>query len=222
MLLGLASGRESKAGHAGGRRPGLERRPRPRRRRGGRGSVRKKRPRHPERPVTRPVPTPGRLALELRASLHGPDRPAHRREGRRRRDLRAGNRRSSRCDAPGIRARATFRVRQGKIVRWSQSRSGRRRGGPDLGRCTRSSASSSAWTCRSCLHRSGRGTRSSSLRPSAARAASARSGRLSAARLSREQWARLRALTDRPFAINHTGRPFDPDVFDAILRRHRQ
>lgn len=31
-----------------------------------------------------------------------------------------GNRRSSRCDAPGIRARATFRVRQGKIVRWSQ------------------------------------------------------------------------------------------------------
>jgi enoyl-[acyl-carrier protein] reductase II len=33
----------------------------------------------------------------------------------------------------------------------------------------------------------------------------------------REQWARIRALTDRPFAINHTGRPFDPDVFDAIL-----
>jgi enoyl-[acyl-carrier protein] reductase II len=33
----------------------------------------------------------------------------------------------------------------------------------------------------------------------------------------REQWARMRAETDRPFAINHTGRPFDPDVFDAIL-----
>lgn len=33
----------------------------------------------------------------------------------------------------------------------------------------------------------------------------------------REQWDRLRTLTDRPFAINHTGRPFDPEVFDAIL-----
>jgi enoyl-[acyl-carrier protein] reductase II len=33
----------------------------------------------------------------------------------------------------------------------------------------------------------------------------------------RAQWRRLRELTDRPFAINHTGRPFDPDVFDAIL-----
>jgi nitronate monooxygenase/enoyl-[acyl-carrier protein] reductase II len=33
----------------------------------------------------------------------------------------------------------------------------------------------------------------------------------------REQWKRLRELTQRPFAINHTGRPFDPDVFDAIL-----
>jgi nitronate monooxygenase/enoyl-[acyl-carrier protein] reductase II len=31
------------------------------------------------------------------------------------------------------------------------------------------------------------------------------------------QWTRLRRLTDRPFAINHTGRPFDPEVFDAIL-----
>ncbi len=33
----------------------------------------------------------------------------------------------------------------------------------------------------------------------------------------RVQWSRLRALTDRPFAINHTGRPFDAEVFDAIL-----
>jgi enoyl-[acyl-carrier protein] reductase II len=33
----------------------------------------------------------------------------------------------------------------------------------------------------------------------------------------RSQWARLRELTDRPFAINHTGRPFDAAVFDAIL-----
>jgi enoyl-[acyl-carrier protein] reductase II len=33
----------------------------------------------------------------------------------------------------------------------------------------------------------------------------------------RSQWARLRDLTDRPFAINHTGRPFDEEVFAAIL-----
>jgi nitronate monooxygenase/enoyl-[acyl-carrier protein] reductase II len=33
----------------------------------------------------------------------------------------------------------------------------------------------------------------------------------------REQWQRLKTLTDRPFAINHTGRPFDREVFDAIL-----
>ncbi len=33
----------------------------------------------------------------------------------------------------------------------------------------------------------------------------------------RQQWEKLRTLTDRPFAINHTGRPFDPEVFDAIL-----
>ena len=33
----------------------------------------------------------------------------------------------------------------------------------------------------------------------------------------RSQWARLRELTDRPFAINHTGRPFDAEVFAAIL-----
>lgn len=33
----------------------------------------------------------------------------------------------------------------------------------------------------------------------------------------RSQWTRLRELTDRPFAINHTGRPFDDEVFDAIL-----
>jgi nitronate monooxygenase/enoyl-[acyl-carrier protein] reductase II len=33
----------------------------------------------------------------------------------------------------------------------------------------------------------------------------------------REQWERLRDLTDRPFAINHTGRPFNQDAFDATL-----
>jgi nitronate monooxygenase/enoyl-[acyl-carrier protein] reductase II len=33
----------------------------------------------------------------------------------------------------------------------------------------------------------------------------------------RQQWEALRALTNRPFAINHTGRPFDPEVFDEIL-----
>jgi enoyl-[acyl-carrier protein] reductase II len=34
----------------------------------------------------------------------------------------------------------------------------------------------------------------------------------------RSQWARLRDLTDRPFAINHTMRPLDQDAFDATLR----
>ena len=33
----------------------------------------------------------------------------------------------------------------------------------------------------------------------------------------REQWARLRALTDRPFAVNHTGRPFSEEAFQATL-----
>ena len=33
----------------------------------------------------------------------------------------------------------------------------------------------------------------------------------------REQWARLRSLTDRPFAVNHTGRPFNEESFDATL-----
>jgi enoyl-[acyl-carrier protein] reductase II len=37
------------------------------------------------------------------------------------------------------------------------------------------------------------------------------------ARELRPQWARLRELTERPFAINHTGRPFDEEVFAAIL-----
>ena len=31
------------------------------------------------------------------------------------------------------------------------------------------------------------------------------------------QWRRLRDLTDRPFAINHTGRPFNREAFDATL-----
>ena len=33
----------------------------------------------------------------------------------------------------------------------------------------------------------------------------------------REQWARLRELTDRPFAINHTARPLDEEAFAATL-----
>ena len=34
----------------------------------------------------------------------------------------------------------------------------------------------------------------------------------------RRQWARLRELTDRPFAINHTMRPLDLEAFEATLR----
>jgi enoyl-[acyl-carrier protein] reductase II len=33
----------------------------------------------------------------------------------------------------------------------------------------------------------------------------------------REQWRRLRELTDQPFAVNHTGRPLNSDAFDATL-----
>lgn len=33
----------------------------------------------------------------------------------------------------------------------------------------------------------------------------------------REQWARLRNLTDKPFAINHTGRPLNEEAFQATL-----
>jgi enoyl-[acyl-carrier protein] reductase II len=33
----------------------------------------------------------------------------------------------------------------------------------------------------------------------------------------RQQWEALRARTDRPFAINHTARPFDREIFDEIL-----
>jgi enoyl-[acyl-carrier protein] reductase II len=33
----------------------------------------------------------------------------------------------------------------------------------------------------------------------------------------RAQWARIRELTDQPFAINHTGRPFNEDTFAATL-----
>ena len=32
------------------------------------------------------------------------------------------------------------------------------------------------------------------------------------------QWQQLRALTDRPFAINHTGRPFNAEAFAATLQ----
>lgn len=31
------------------------------------------------------------------------------------------------------------------------------------------------------------------------------------------QWQRVRESTDRPFAVNHTGRPFDPEAFAATL-----
>jgi enoyl-[acyl-carrier protein] reductase II len=34
----------------------------------------------------------------------------------------------------------------------------------------------------------------------------------------REQWARLRSRTDRPFAVNHTGRPFNEEAFAATLQ----
>jgi enoyl-[acyl-carrier protein] reductase II len=33
----------------------------------------------------------------------------------------------------------------------------------------------------------------------------------------RAQWERLRELTDRPFAVNHTNRPFDEEAFAATL-----
>jgi len=33
----------------------------------------------------------------------------------------------------------------------------------------------------------------------------------------REQWARLRSLTGQPFAVNHTGRPFNEEAFAATL-----
>src|SRR5262245_46534847 len=36
----------------------------------------------------------------------------------------------------------------------------------------------------------------------------------------RAQWARLAELTDRPFAVNHTGRPFDEAAFAATLDFH--
>ena len=32
-----------------------------------------------------------------------------------------------------------------------------------------------------------------------------------------QEWSRLRDLTDKPFAINHTGRPLDDDAFQATL-----
>src|SRR3954463_9578964 len=37
------------------------------------------------------------------------------------------------------------------------------------------------------------------------------------ARELREHWNRLRELTDAPFAINHTIRPFDEEAFAATL-----
>lgn len=35
----------------------------------------------------------------------------------------------------------------------------------------------------------------------------------------KEQWARLRQLTDRPFAINHTTRPLNEEAFQATIER---
>ena len=86
--------------------------------------------------------------------------------------------------------------------------------------CARRCATCSGSTCRSCAPRSGRGTRSSWPRRSARRAGSARSAPRSrvARRSSRPQWRRLRERTDRPFAINHTIRPFDEEAFEATLR----
>ncbi|MEU1201154.1 nitronate monooxygenase [Streptomyces sp. NPDC005813] len=34
----------------------------------------------------------------------------------------------------------------------------------------------------------------------------------------RAQWSRLRELTDRPYAVNHTTRPFDEEAFEATLQ----
>jgi enoyl-[acyl-carrier protein] reductase II len=36
----------------------------------------------------------------------------------------------------------------------------------------------------------------------------------------RKQWARIRELTDRPFALNHQPRPFSPEAFQATLDAH--
>jgi enoyl-[acyl-carrier protein] reductase II len=36
----------------------------------------------------------------------------------------------------------------------------------------------------------------------------------------RAQWRRMRELTDRPFAVNHTMRPFDEGAFEATLEAH--
>ncbi|KOX03425.1 2-nitropropane dioxygenase [Streptomyces sp. NRRL B-1140] len=36
----------------------------------------------------------------------------------------------------------------------------------------------------------------------------------------RRQWARMRELTDRPFAVNHTLRPLNEEAFQATLEEH--
>ena len=84
----------------------------------------------------------------------------------------------------------------------------------------RPSADCSASRRRSSARRSGRGNRSSwrpascdSRRPRRAWVPVLRSVSPSCV----EQWSRLRGLTDRPFAINHTNRPFDEAAFDATL-----
>ena len=85
--------------------------------------------------------------------------------------------------------------------------------------CARRCATCSGSTSLCCVPRSGRGTKSSWRRRSARQAGSARSGprRRSVPELE-AQWRRLRELTDRPFAVNHTIRPFDEDAFEATLR----
>ena len=73
--------------------------------------------------------------------------------------------------------------------------------------------------CRSCWHRSGRGIRSTL---AAAVCEAGALGSVGTAVRSVEQlqlqWQQLRERTDQPFAINHTGRPFNADAFEATLR----
>ena len=84
--------------------------------------------------------------------------------------------------------------------------------------CGRLCVMCSVSRCRSSALRSARGNRWISPRPCATPAAWAVSAPPCAASPDpRRQWARLRELTDRPFAINHTMRPLDPDAFAATL-----
>ena len=83
---------------------------------------------------------------------------------------------------------------------------------------------SSGSTFRSFSRLSGRGSRSSSQRAvSNAAVLAASAPPFARAEELRVQWSRLRALTDRPFAIEPIrARPFDAEVFDAILEARRR